>query len=300
MTENENTDISSLSTIHVTKKDSKKECEKISEVKEPSSIIKAISEALRDTCEQSQLNKNEKLLMIKPFVTKKKLNISIYDYLNHLYKYSQVSEDIFIVMLIYIDRLKTNRKIYLNYFNIYKLILAAFVLAIKFNYDEYFTLDIYSEIGGVSQKEVSKQSDKRKKVQEFIDCVEIQSYEEGLALYPYRQFLSIARSFILQYDALAGDNYSNYEALYQSFLTLNRTVELIRDQYAGIKQKAIDDAKRLTPFVNEEHIRKRVERQIKQFETCVVPAIQSFNHYASFALGTNDFNPTDLKHPLED
>jgi hypothetical protein len=57
-------------------------------------------------------------------------------------------------MLIYIDRLKTNRKIYLNYFNIYKLILAAFVLAIKFNYDEYFTLDIYSEIGGVSQKEL--------------------------------------------------------------------------------------------------------------------------------------------------
>ena len=54
----------------------------------------------------------------------------------------------------YIDRLKTNRKIYLNYFNIYKLILAAFVLAIKFNYDEYFTLDIYSEIGGVSQKEL--------------------------------------------------------------------------------------------------------------------------------------------------
>ena len=50
MTENENTDISSLSTIHVTKKDSKKECEKIPEVKEPSSIIKAISEALHSCC----------------------------------------------------------------------------------------------------------------------------------------------------------------------------------------------------------------------------------------------------------
>ena len=154
MIENANTDISSLSSIHAGKKDNKIICERITEVKEPSSLIKAISEVLKDTCEQSQLNKNEKLLMIKPFVTKKKLNISIYDYLNHLYKYSQVSEDIFIVMLIYIDRLKTNRKIYLNYFNIYKLILAAFVLAIKFNYDEYFTLDIYSEIGGVSQKEL--------------------------------------------------------------------------------------------------------------------------------------------------
>ena len=154
MIENANTDISSLSSIHAGKKDNKIICERITEVKEPSSLIKAISEVLKDTCEQSQLNKNEKLILIKPFMTKKRLNFSIYEYLNHLYKYSQVSEDIFIVMLIYIDRLKTNRKIYLNYFNIYKLILAAFVLAIKFNYDEYFTLDIYSEIGGVSQKEL--------------------------------------------------------------------------------------------------------------------------------------------------
>lgn len=149
------------------------------------------------------------------------------------------------------------------------------------------------------QKEVSKQSDKRKKVEEFIDYVETQSFEERSALYPYRQFLSIAKSFILQYDALAEDNYSNAEALYLSFLTLNRTVELIRDQYAGIKQEAIEDVKRLNPFVDEDHIKERVERQIKQFETCVVPAIQSFNNYASFALGTNDFKPTDLKHPLE-
>jgi hypothetical protein len=155
MIENANTDISSLSSIHAGKKDNKIICERITEVKEPSSLIKAISEVLKDTCEQSQLNKNEKLILIKPFMTKKRLNFSIYEYLNHLYKYSQASEEIFIIMLIYIDRLKTNRKICLNYFNIYKLILASFVTAIKFNSDEYYPLEYYAKSGGISQKEMA-------------------------------------------------------------------------------------------------------------------------------------------------
>jgi hypothetical protein len=155
MIENENTDISSLSSTHAKKKENKIICERITEVKEPSNLIKAISEVLKDTCEQSQLNRNEKLILIKPFMTKKRFNISIYEYLNHLYKYSQASEEIFIIMLIYIDRLKTNRKICLNYFNIYKLILASFVTAIKFNSDEYYPLEYYAKSGGISQKEMA-------------------------------------------------------------------------------------------------------------------------------------------------
>ena len=154
MTENENTNVLSLSSIDAEKKDNKIICERITEVKEPSGLIKAISKVLKDTCDQSQLNRNEKLEIIKPFMIKKRLNISIDDYLNHLYKYSQASEDIFIIMLIYIDRLKTNRKICLNYFNIYKLILVAFTVAIKFNYDELFSLDFYAKLGGISQEEL--------------------------------------------------------------------------------------------------------------------------------------------------
>ena len=154
MTENEITNVLSLSSIDAEKKDNKIICERITEVKEPSGLIKAISKVLKDTCDQSQLNRNEKLEIIKPFMIKKRLNISIDDYLNHLYKYSQASEDIFIIMLIYIDRLKTNRKICLNYFNIYKLILVAFTVAIKFNYDELFSLDFYAKLGGISQEEL--------------------------------------------------------------------------------------------------------------------------------------------------
>jgi len=183
MIENENTDISSLSSTHAKKKENKIICERITEVKEPSSLIKAISEVLKDTCEQSQLNRNEKLILIKPFMTKKRFNISIYEYLNHLYKYSQASEEIFIIMLIYIDRLKTNRKICLNYFNIYKLILAAFVVAIKFNYDEVFSLDFYSKLGGVSQKELASLE------YDFTTLLNFKFYVEEKIFTKYNNFL---------------------------------------------------------------------------------------------------------------
>ena len=183
MIENENTDISSLSSTHAKKKENKIICERITEVKEPSSLIKAISEVLKDTCEQSQLNRNEKLILIKPFMTKKRFNFSIYEYLNHLYKYSQASEEIFIIMLIYIDRLKTNRKICLNYFNIYKLILAAFVVAIKFNYDEVFSLDFYSKLGGVSQKELASLE------YDFTTLLNFKFYVEEKIFTKYNNFL---------------------------------------------------------------------------------------------------------------
>lgn len=154
MIENGNTDNSSLSSIHITKKENIIITERITEEKNSLGFLKVISEVLTDTCEQARLRKDEKLLLVKLFMTKKRPNISIFEFIKRLYDYSQTSEDIFIIVLIYIERLKTNRKICLNYFNIYKLILAAFVTAIKFNCDDYYSLELYSKLGGVSQKEL--------------------------------------------------------------------------------------------------------------------------------------------------
>ena len=183
MTENEITNVLSSSSINAEKKENKIICERITEVKEPSGLIKAISVVLKDTCEQTQFNKNEKLEIIEPFMTKKRLNFSIYEYLNHLYKYSETSEDIFIIMLIYIDRLKTNRKICLNYFNIYTLILVAFIIAIKFNYDEFFSLDFYSKLGGVSQKELASLE------YDFTTLLNFKFYVEEKIFTKYNNFL---------------------------------------------------------------------------------------------------------------
>ena len=154
MIENENTENSSLSSFYSTDKKNKIVYKKIVEEKSSTGLLKVISEVLTDICEQSKIKNDENLFLIKSFITKKRPNISIYEFLTRLYKYSKVSENILILVLIYIDRLCRNRKICLNYFNIHKLILASFVTAIKFISDEYYSLEFYAKLGGISQKEI--------------------------------------------------------------------------------------------------------------------------------------------------
>ena len=101
MIENENTDNSSLSSLNSTEKKDKTTYEKIMEEKECHySILKVISEIQTATFEQSKFDNEEKILLIKSFMTKKKPNISIYEFLKRLYKYEKASESILILVLI--------------------------------------------------------------------------------------------------------------------------------------------------------------------------------------------------------
>ena len=43
----------------------------------------------------------------------------------------------------------------MTYYNIHKLILAAFIIAIKYNEDNYYSMQIYSKIGGVTIAELN-------------------------------------------------------------------------------------------------------------------------------------------------
>ena len=94
------------------------------------------------------------MLLIKPFISKKIPSITINDYIDRLLKYSKVSEEIFILVLIYIDLLNRKYKINLNYNNIHKLILASFVVTVKFHEDEHYSLKYYAKLGGISLKEI--------------------------------------------------------------------------------------------------------------------------------------------------
>ena len=183
MIENENTDNSSLSSFCSKKQKHKIVYEKIVEEKSSSGLLKVISEVLTVFCEQSKFNKDENLFLVKSFTTKNRPKISIYDFLKRLYKYSKVSENILILVLIYIDRLCRNRKICLNYFNIHKLIIASFVTAIKFNSDEYYSLEFYAKLGGISQKEIVSLE------YEFIALLDFNLFVEEKLFYKYNNNL---------------------------------------------------------------------------------------------------------------
>ena len=80
--------------------------------------------------------------------------ISIKDYLERLCKYSKIDTSTIILILIYIDRICNIQKFKLTYYNVYKLILASMIIAIKYNEDEYYSNKFYSKLGGVSISEI--------------------------------------------------------------------------------------------------------------------------------------------------
>ena len=117
------------------------------------SFIKIISELLTNICEENKNKMNQKTFQLKTFISKKIPAISIQDYIERLLKYGKTFNEIFIIVLIYLDTVCAQNSITLNYYNIHKFILAAFIAAVKFHEDEYYSIGFYAKLGGVSKKD---------------------------------------------------------------------------------------------------------------------------------------------------
>jgi hypothetical protein len=117
--------------------------------------IEVISDLLNNICEENKdkseiINKN-----IIPFMTKNIPSMSIKDYLLRLSQFTKMSESTIIIILIYIDRISNINNFRLTYKNIYKLILSATVVAIKYNEDLFYSSAIYAKLGGLSVSELN-------------------------------------------------------------------------------------------------------------------------------------------------
>ena len=157
MEEIENTDNSSLDSLFNSNSkftlDEKINCN-MNERNESNVLLKLISNLLTDICETNKSPSEEKISLLKPFILKKIPSISIINYIERLFKYSKHSEEIMIIVLIYIDIIRSKHKINLNYYNIHKIIFASFIVTIKFHEDDYYSLNYYSKLGGIPKKEI--------------------------------------------------------------------------------------------------------------------------------------------------
>ena len=107
---------------------------------------------------------DKKTLPKNIFTSKKPPSISIQSYFERIIKYSKIEESTLIVTLIYIDRLCDFSQLVLTEFNIhrykiiyikFRVILAAVVLGIKYNEDDYYSNEYYAKVGGVSLQEIN-------------------------------------------------------------------------------------------------------------------------------------------------
>ena len=117
--------------------------------------IELIADLFVNICEENKAKKCNKNIYLKNFANKNIPTISIKDYLLRLNKHSKVNESTIIIILIYIDRICNMNHFILTYYNIHKLILAAFILAIKYNEDSFYKMNHYSKVGGVSLSELN-------------------------------------------------------------------------------------------------------------------------------------------------
>jgi len=119
------------------------------------STIEIISDLLVHICEENKTKKCNKNYLLKSFTNKNIPSISIKDYLLRLSKHAKINESTIILILIYIDRICNMNHFILTYYNIHKMILAAFILAIKYNEDCYYSMNYYSKIGGITLSELN-------------------------------------------------------------------------------------------------------------------------------------------------
>jgi hypothetical protein len=119
-------------------------------------IIEIISDLFNNICQENKIKKKKNNPLIKSFISNNIPSISIKDYLFRLIKHSQVNVSKIILILIYIDRICKINHFFLTYYNIHKLLLAGFILAVKYNEDYYYSMIFYSRLGGVTIGELKK------------------------------------------------------------------------------------------------------------------------------------------------
>ena len=90
----------------------------------------------------------------KKLISRNKPLISTFDYLRRIIYYTKIEESSIILSLIYIMRLSNEEKIYLNEYNIHRIIFAALIESYKYNEDSIFENQYLAKVAGISEKEM--------------------------------------------------------------------------------------------------------------------------------------------------
>lgn len=127
---------------------------------ENTNTIKSICNILSTIIEENKKLPNYKDILKKQspilFNSNLYLNISLYDYIIRIQKYSFIEKSTVVLALTYIDRFCKLGKIMLTYYNIHRIIFIAVLIAIKYNEDKFFQNDYYAKIAGIPIDELKK------------------------------------------------------------------------------------------------------------------------------------------------
>ena len=125
---------------------------------EINNIVNAVSEILKQIIENNneQPIKNDPIRKKHPSLySEVPPKISIYEYVSRIQKYCLIEKNIIILGLIYIDRICDINRLRLTNYNIHRILFISILIALKYNEDSIYSNKYYSEVAGVSLKELN-------------------------------------------------------------------------------------------------------------------------------------------------
>ena len=144
-------------------------------------ILNAISEIFKQITE----NNNEQV--VKKDSSKKKHaalyseappKISLYDYVSRIQKYTAIEKNTIILALIYIDRVCEINSFHLTSYNIHRILFISILTAIKYNEDSVYSNKYYSEVAGVSLKELNSMENSFLELLDFKLFVTVEEFNK--------------------------------------------------------------------------------------------------------------------------
>ena len=110
-------------------------------------------------------------------------SISLFDYLQRIIKYVKIELSTLIIAMIYIDRICQD-KVFLNEFNIHRIMLIAIYMAYIYNEDCVFDNKYLALVSGLSKAEMMTLQE------DFLDLVEFNLYVSDKEFEQYKKYFS--------------------------------------------------------------------------------------------------------------
>ncbi|EGC28342.1 hypothetical protein DICPUDRAFT_93345 [Dictyostelium purpureum] len=112
--------------------------------------------------------------------------ITIEGYIARIIKYSPCSKECFIIILMYIDRLIQKRNFIVNSYNIHRILITCVLVAAKYLDDIFYNNQFYSQVGGVSVKEINTME---------IDLLKLLSFDVSARVNEYTVYFEHFKSY---------------------------------------------------------------------------------------------------------
>ncbi|KAI4837795.1 cyclin [Plasmodium brasilianum] len=124
---------------------------------------------------------------ITSFHASKAPDISVKNYIERIGKYIGCSNECFVLLIIYLDRIiKIHKDITLSLLCIHRLIITAVMISAKFFDDLYYSNSFYAKVGGVTTKELNKLE------VYFLNLLDYKLYVSSEEYDFYRKYITLA------------------------------------------------------------------------------------------------------------